>query len=346
MLTLLLLTTGLSQAGEGIAVSMATWQGPLHLRACPDTSRALPAQMEDAVAAVVLLETGDRVGSGVVASPDGFVLTAAHVVAGSAPVSLSFLGGEPMPVQRIRVDEVHDVALLALERRDADWPCLPTASAPTPLGTELFAIGSPGGRDLSHTVSKGIVSGKRDWEGHRFLQTDAALSPGNSGGPLLDATGHVIGIVSWKITAPGFEGLSFGVSVEALGEFLDLSWTDISDADPTALAGRREVLSGAISSLETSPFARREPPRGIGSIAAGGLLGTAGVLTALGTWGYYAIDPAIGSEGWVRLQAANAVGWGAVGAGAALVGFGLIVLQGQDVALEAGPTGLTMRGSF
>jgi serine protease Do len=72
-------------------------------------------------------------------------------------------------------------------------------------------------------VTKGIVSGFREWEGRSYIQTDAALNPGNSGGPLLSVKGSIIGIVSWKIAAPGFEGLAFGVPDTAILTRLNIS---------------------------------------------------------------------------------------------------------------------------
>jgi len=80
------------------------------------------------------------------------------------------------------------------------------------------------GEELAFSVTKGIISGIREWRGRHYLQTDTALNPGNSGGPLLSVDGKIIGIVSWKIAAPGFEGLAFVVPIHALEEKLKLVW--------------------------------------------------------------------------------------------------------------------------
>jgi serine protease Do len=80
----------------------------------------------------------------------------------------------------------------------------------------VYAVGAPAGEEFAFSVSKGIVSGIRDLNGFSYVQTDASLNPGNSGGPLLDTQGNIVGIVSWKIVASGFEGLSFGVPPSAI----------------------------------------------------------------------------------------------------------------------------------
>src|SRR5262249_13061267 len=83
------------------------------------------------------------------------------------------------------------------------------------VGDDVFAVGAPSG--LEGTVTKGIVSQVREFEGLKLIQTDAAISPGNSGGPLISAkSGRVIGINTWKIRKEQGEGLSFAVAVEEL----------------------------------------------------------------------------------------------------------------------------------
>ena len=89
--------------------------------------------------------------------------------------------------------------------------CLNLASGPVNVGDDLYAIGAPGSEELAFSVSKGIVSGLRELDGQGFIQTDASINEGNSGGPLLNQSGEAVGIVSWKIVIPGFEGLGFGV---------------------------------------------------------------------------------------------------------------------------------------
>ncbi len=193
------------------------------ISACPDTSRALPKDLQSAFDAVVIIRAGSTTGSGVIVSEDGYAVTAAHVVSGLGEVPVSLHSGLQLTAQVVSVDVPQDVALIRLPgRRHA---CLPVAGeAAPPVGTEIYAIGAPAGEAFAYSVTKGIISGYRGWSGFSYLQTDASLNPGNSGGPILTHDGRVVGVVSWKVTAPGFEGLAFGVPINALSKRLGLRW--------------------------------------------------------------------------------------------------------------------------
>ena len=170
----------------------------------------LPDEMGHALDASITLRVDDRIGSGVIVSPDGFAVTAAHVVSDSSKVVVRLRSGTELPATLIRLDKEHDVALLRV--LGSRHRCLRlVCDANAEVGRELFAIGSPGGDALSHSVTKGIVSAIRDFNGARYIQTDAALNPGMSGGPLLSRDGTVLGIVSWKVVDVKMEGLAFGV---------------------------------------------------------------------------------------------------------------------------------------
>jgi Trypsin-like peptidase domain len=92
--------------------------------------------------------------------------------------------------------------------------CLQVRTEEPKLGEELFVLGAPAGPELSFSATRGIVSGVRDLQGHRYVQTDAPMNPGNSGGPLVDSGGFARGIVSRKVVAQDMEGLGFGVTIE------------------------------------------------------------------------------------------------------------------------------------
>ncbi len=171
----------------------------------------IPAKMNDVLSAVILIKTNAGVGSGFFISPDGLALTAAHVVEGQGAIEAKTHDGRSLGVTVLRIDRVHDIALLKVNAQYNN--CLPFVSEMPQPGTELFAIGAPAGEDLAFSTSKGIVSGFRDLDGQKFVQTDASLNAGNSGGPLLNKSGEAIAIVSWKIALSGFEGLGFGVPV-------------------------------------------------------------------------------------------------------------------------------------
>lgn len=183
----------------------------------------LPQETEDAFQAAPLVRVGDSHGSGVVISPAGYLLTAAHVVSGVERARVRFRSGLELGAEVIARDPPQDIALLKLP--GSGHGCLPLSDAsPAPVGSDVFAIGAPASEDLSFSLSRGVVSGHREMDGYSFLQTDASLNPGNSGGPLLNRQGEVIGIVSFKIAGQLFEGLGFGVPPSAIEPRLGLQF--------------------------------------------------------------------------------------------------------------------------
>ncbi|MCB9664596.1 MAG: trypsin-like peptidase domain-containing protein [Alphaproteobacteria bacterium] len=205
-----------------LAASLASAQEapPATLAACTADAVALPAGLDARSQAVVRVHTLAGSGSGVVVSPDGWVLTAAHVVGKARTVTLALRDGSELEGEVVRV---HDGADLALVHAAGAPPCAPLAPTPAAPGSETWVVGSPTGEALSHSISKGIVSGWREGDGWALLQTDASVNPGNSGGPVFDAEGRVQAIVSSKRVGVGVEGLAFGVGVAEVGRALGVS---------------------------------------------------------------------------------------------------------------------------
>ena len=193
------------------------------LQACLEpAATVLPEQVEDAFAAVPVIRVGATLGSGVVISPDGYLLTAAHVVSGVSKATVRFRSGLELVAEVVSLDPAQDVALLRLP--GSGHACLRLAGADAaPIGTDLFTIGSPRAEDLAFSVTKGVVSGHRLLEGFSYLQTDASLNAGNSGGPMLNERAEIIGVVSFKLVGMGVEGIAFGVPPAAFTERLALS---------------------------------------------------------------------------------------------------------------------------
>jgi serine protease Do len=135
-------------------------------------------------------------GSGVVVSPDGYILTNNHVVEGATDIKVSFANEKEIPAKVIGTDAASDIAVIKVAQ--TDLPTLPLGdSAASRVGDIVLAIGNPFG--LGQTVTMGIVSAKgRSGLGiervEDFIQTDAAINPGNSGGALINARGELIGI--------------------------------------------------------------------------------------------------------------------------------------------------------
>ena len=150
-------------------------------------------------------------------------MTAAHVVSGHEEVLVRLRSGLEIPTSVERIDGARDVALLALPGHG--YACLRTRpTVDLEPGTEIFTVGSPLGKELSFSVSKGVVSGHREIDGRSYLQTDASVNPGMSGGPALDRRGQVRGIVVEKILGAGIEGLGFAVPWESIQQELAIEW--------------------------------------------------------------------------------------------------------------------------
>jgi serine protease Do len=155
-------------------------------------------------------------GSGFIVSEDGLVLTNAHVVRDARQVVVRLADRREFSARVIGADPVTDVAVLRVAARG-----LPTVRLGDPRGLEVgdpvLAIGAPYG--LEHSATQGIVSAKgRSLPGDAvvpFIQTDAAVNPGNSGGPLFDGSGAVVGINAQIFSrSGGFQGLSFAIPID------------------------------------------------------------------------------------------------------------------------------------
>jgi S1-C subfamily serine protease/Tfp pilus assembly protein PilF len=201
---------------------------PGELPALPKPGKAEKLDSADlyrkAVWSVVLIKTGKGSGSGVCVGAKDIILTNHHVIDGGGEIEVyPFIVKDKSPVRLPMVrasvvfqSEKHDVAVLKLEKApDTLEPLLVAAMSPSP-GERVYAIGSPGlGREiLEQSISQGLVSSKsRNIEGVPYLQHSAAVNPGNSGGPLLDEFGHVVGVVTLKAR---LENVSFAIPVETL----------------------------------------------------------------------------------------------------------------------------------
>jgi serine protease Do len=161
------------------------------------------------------------VGSGFIISGDGFVLTNAHVVEGADEVTVTLTDRREFKAKVLGADRRSDVALLKLAA--ANLPYLRTGdSSKIRVGEWVVAIGSP--FNLDNTVTAGIISAKSRDTGEYLplIQSDVAVNPGNSGGPLINMRGEVIGINSQIATLSGaYNGISFAVPIDEVMRVAD-----------------------------------------------------------------------------------------------------------------------------
>lgn len=199
-------------------LSRLEWQVELPQTTEANTGR--PAQRIKPAVAVVLGE--EFSGSGMVIDDEGTVLTCWHVVEGCSSVRI------------ILPDETYYDCVISGGSQATDLAVLvPDRPVSTPSyvelggiddvqsGDDVWVVGYPLGLEGEASVTKGVASAVRDIDGVTYLQTDAPMNSGNSGGPVVGSDGRVVAVASWKISDVSVEGMQFGVAIDHAGSLLD-----------------------------------------------------------------------------------------------------------------------------
>lgn len=212
-------------------------------RSCAVTNQSAEQVFRSARNGVAVVRTENGLGSAfVVAQQNGrtYLVTNNHVVANSQTVDLKWVDGSTDRAEVVARGNgetpTTDLALLAVEGTRGQR--LQLSDHPSAVGKEVFVIGAPKGLEFS--LSRGVVSSLRDQDG--ILQIDAAVNPGNSGGPVLDASNCVAGIATFKYNDS--EGLNFAVSSAAVRSFLKGLSTDGEGGAQAALPPRGAPPTG------------------------------------------------------------------------------------------------------
>lgn len=176
--------------------------------------------VQSAMPAVVVVSTTQGWGSGFFVSAQGVVVTNAHVVGDAQSVKVTLQDGRACQSAAIFKDEDRDLALIKIP--GDNFPFLHLAENPPPAGADVIAIGSPGlgSMALTDTVTKGIVSAIRQIGSDTLIQTDTAINHGNSGGPLLNSRGDVVGINTLGAKKSEYSGLNFAISSTDLSQLV------------------------------------------------------------------------------------------------------------------------------
>ena len=183
-------------------------------------AKAFVSTIEQAVQASVTIKSPKGHGSGFFISENGYIVTNYHVIADTAKLEIVLNDGSKCIPKIIRVNKESDLALLKVEKNNIVPFKIPLTET-SAMGKEIYVIGTPSAEDLSQTLSKGIISSiRKQSNGSKLIQTDASISGGNSGGPLIDKEGKLIGIVNAKLVGMGIEGISFAIPANEIGKSL------------------------------------------------------------------------------------------------------------------------------
>ena len=229
-------TDGLSQIPEeaGLHSFLPLQESPQSIANYPqEGGLSLQEIYEKNIASVVSIQCqnygGSSTGTGVVLTEDGYIVTNAHVVQGAASISLRLTDDRVYNATLVGADEISDLAVLRVEAEDLT-PAEFGNSESLRVGDTVTAIGDPLGSEFRGTYTDGIVSAINrdvaiDGRTMTLIQTNAALNSGNSGGPLINCYGQVIGINTMKVgiftDKAGVEGLGFAIPSTTVKEIVD-----------------------------------------------------------------------------------------------------------------------------
>lgn len=251
----------------GACVTTALSPAPVGATAGPADFSGVIARVDRGVVHVTtVLRSGtrprsrdDNVGSGFVVDANGLIVTNRHVVNGASRIRVTVPGHQPVDAQVVRVDDATDLALLRVPLQGLT-PLTFGDSRRLRLGQWVLAAGSP--YQLSHSWSVGIVSGlgrrgvgvnPRGYED--YIQTDAAANLGNSGGPLFDTDGRVVGVVTAILSrATGHQGITLAVPAEIVQQTIARMRGGNAPARPSLGVRVREVQVGNEAGLRITRF--------------------------------------------------------------------------------------------
>lgn len=168
-------------------------------------------------------------GTGFLISTEGYILTNAHVIENAGMVTIMLSNNEEIETEVIGYDLSTDIAVLKIDNSKLKLPALPIGNSDSVrVGEFVIAIGDPSGRELAGSITFGIVSAKQrsvniNGKINKYIQTDAAMNPGNSGGPLINAKGEVIGVNSAKTLTASYDEFGNAINAEGLGFALPIN---------------------------------------------------------------------------------------------------------------------------
>ena len=177
------------------------------------TGSVFATSVSEAVRSVITVVTPDGFGSGCIITADGYILTNAHVVDTDTFELEAIMTDDvekKIPLEFIRMNDAVDLALLKLDTSGLK-PLKLGMDEQIVTGSEVYAVGTPADIDLGQSITRGIISGKRKFRGHSRIQTDVAISPGNSGGGLISKSGLLLGVVTSAYEGRRINDIGFAI---------------------------------------------------------------------------------------------------------------------------------------
>lgn len=198
---------------------------PAMILASSLSAYAIGFDTEEVYNSVFVIYSGNSMGSGF-AIGENCIITNAHVINNQYDVIIETYGGEMKRAFIVALDERIDIAVIGVA--DATFTPLRVADLSTvSVGDDVYAIGAP--NSLAFTLTKGVVSSKeRLVSRQKFIQTDAAINTGNSGGPLLNDAGEVIGVNSYKMSDS--EGIGLAIPIDVVVSFLETGEIELNES--------------------------------------------------------------------------------------------------------------------
>lgn len=185
------------------------------LLASPVSASAMGFEAETIYESIFVIYSGNSLGSGF-ALGTNCIITNAHVIADNSQISVLSYSGNEYKATVLGINESEDIAVLVVE--NGDFPYLTVAdTSMMKTGDDIYAIGAPKG--MAYTLTKGTVSAKeRIVRNHSYIQIDAAINEGNSGGPLLNDNGQVLGMNTLKMSDS--EGIGLAIPINRICDYL------------------------------------------------------------------------------------------------------------------------------
>lgn len=198
-----------------------------------DLKAAINSVYDSAVYIQVTGNITSSLGSGFIYKKEdkkGYILTNYHVIAAGNKYTVTFSDGTESEATLVGGDEYYDIAVLSVPSESIKAVATLGDSSNVELGDTVFTVGAPLGKDYIGTITKGIISGinrmvpvklSKGTYLMEVIQTDASINEGNSGGPICNIKGEVIGITSSKLVGSGVEGMGFAIPINTIKELVD-----------------------------------------------------------------------------------------------------------------------------